>query len=48
MAQYVYEIHYNPVLLILNTELNSRDSFNRNLILKVGEYQKTNAYTHVR
>lgn len=48
MTQYVYEIYYNPVILILNTELNSRDSFNRNLILKVGEYQKTNAYTHVR
>lgn len=31
---YVYQIYYNPVLLILNTELNSRDSFNRNLILR--------------
>lgn len=43
----VYQIYYNPVLLILNTELNSRDSFNRNLVLKVVEYQKTHTYTHL-
>lgn len=43
----VYQVYYNPVLLILNTELNSRDSFNRNLILKVAEYQRTHTYTHL-
>lgn len=42
----VYQIYYNPVLLILNTEFRSRDSYNRNLILKVVEYQKTHNCTH--
>lgn len=43
----VYQIYYNLVLLILNTELNSRDPFIRNLILKVAEYQSTrHIHTH--
>ncbi len=44
---YVYQIYYDPVLLFLNTELNSRDSFNRNLTLKVVEYQRAHTYTHL-
>ena len=43
---YIYQIYYNPVLLTMNTELNSRDSFNWNLILKVVEYQRAHTHTH--
>lgn len=44
----VYQIYYEPVFLLLNTELNSRDSYNRNLIQKVVEYQSSLAYTRSR
>lgn len=36
------------VLLTLNTELNSRDSFNRNLIVRAAEWQRTRTHTQSR
>lgn len=47
MAQYaIYQIFYNIVLLILNTEFNLKDPFNMNLTLKVHKYQRTHTHTH--